>query len=124
MLQFYETINNIIIKHNIAFKNTINLLCDDTNIYDNLNTKYDIKKFKKNDCHILKGLTIIYINEIFEDDIIKCINILILNKIKICLIVKLHFDFNKLVKMINANEIDAISWTENDSKFDYYLIVI
>jgi hypothetical protein len=124
MLQFYETINNIIIKHNITFKNTINVLCDDTNIYNNLSTKYDVKNFDKNNCPTTKCLTIIYINEIFENDIINCINILIQNKIKICLIVKLHFDFNKLVKMINTYDIDAISWTENDKKFDYYLIII
>ncbi len=124
MLQFYETLNNIILKHNATFNNKINLIYDNSDICDELTKKYDVTIIKKHDCPKIKCLTIIYINTIYDDDIIKCINTLIKDKLKICLIVKLDFDFNKLIRHVNSNDIDAISWHENDKKFEYYLIII
>ncbi len=124
MLQFYESINNVILKHNTTFKNKINLICDNSDICDKLAKKYDVNTIKNDDCSKIKCLTIIYIDSIFDNDIIKCINTLTNNKLKVCLIVKLHFDFNKLIRQVNVNDIDAISWYDNDKKFEYYLIVL
>jgi len=129
MLQFYNKINNIIIKHNVVYGNTINVLCTDNNISEKLNNLYntihiDINSYLNNkyDENIKKCLTFICTDE--NDKIIKYVNFLINKKIKICLIVKLDFDFDKFVKQIIANDIEAISWVENDKKCDYYLIII
>ena len=129
MLQFYNKINNIIIKRNVVYGHTINVLCTDNNISEKLNNLYntihiDINSYLNNkyDENIKKCLTFICTDE--NDKIIKYVNFLINKKIKICLIVKLDFDFDKFVKQIIANDIEAISWVENDKKCDYYLIII
>jgi hypothetical protein len=69
-------------------------------------------------------MTVIYTDEIYDTNIIKCINTFVNKKIKICLIVKLHFDFDKFVKNVRATDIEAISWTEDNKKYKYYFIVI
>lgn len=126
MLQFYNNLNRTIIKHNTIYGNTINLLCDDVQIGEKLNNLYNTIQINTDLClkDIKPCLTIICTNEIYDDNIVKCINSLVNKKIKICLIVKLDFNFNKLVKNVIANDIEAISWIENDKKYEYYLINI
>jgi hypothetical protein len=136
MSNLYDNLNNIVIKYNSNFGNTINLLCDNKIIVDNIKKKYNVNILTKPCANLIqtcsaiecvnvttneikKCLTIIYTNDIFDVDIIKCVNTFINNKIKICLIVKSNFDFNKFVRTVSINDINSISWSENGDKSMY-----
>ena len=131
MLQFYNNLNRTIIKYNTICGNTINVICKDKNINEKLDNLYNTIHVDITSClddkyrhNIKQCLTIIYTDEVYDDNVIKCINYLIKKKIKICLIAKLNFDFNKLVKYITAGDVEAISWVENNKKCEYYLIIV
>lgn len=126
MLQFYDNLNNLIIKHNPNCGNTINLLCDNLNINEKLNNLYNPVKITINsDMNEIKScFTVIFIDDLYDETVTKYINTILQKNIKICLIVKLHFNFDKFVKKVNSNDIEAISWIENDKKCEYYFIVL
>jgi len=73
-------------------------------------------------------IIIIYYNgkvKQYNDKIVKLINEYIERKKVFMLIVTLEFDFDYIVKNVNANSIDAISWhDDNGKKNNEYIIVI
>lgn len=42
----------------------------------------------------------------------------------IIIIAALNFDFNLLIKSINANSIDAVNWSNEKLKNEYYIIIV
>lgn len=119
MLQLYENINNIITKYG----NNINLLCTNNDICTKLEELYTITSINEGD-KVKKHLTIIYMEGQYDENIITYINTLTNKKIKVCLIVQLHFDFSKFIKNVMVNDVEVTSWLDNGKKYEYYLIVL
>ena len=60
----------------------------------------------------------------YNVNMIKFMNEYIERKKIFMLIVPLEFDFDHLVRSLNANSIDAISWYKNGNKYKDYIIVV
>lgn len=128
MLHFYTNINNIILKHNSTYGPNINIIPNNLpdSILNQFNNRYTPTIYTKdtNPTTIKQHLTLIYTDKVYDPDITTIMNTLISRHIKICLITKLHYDFDKFTKHINSNDIEAISWMEDDVKSKYYFIVV
>lgn len=128
MLHFYSNLHNIIIKHNPDQGPHINIIPNNipTPILTQLNNLYTPTILtKKTDMNTIESrLTLIYTDKVYDQDIMTIINTLISKHIKICLIAKLHYDFDKFTKNVKSNDIEAISWMEENIKSKYYFIVV
>ena len=110
MLQFSNKLSSIVMKYN--HDTTVSVICDDHNILEMMrDMKINVVK-KNSDISnfvIMCEYDINFINKLLEDCVV------------VCLIVRIKFDFNGLVKSANCSNIDAIMWNDD---LGYYFIVL